>query len=627
MTRWERFITAVGGEKVLVALGGLFVVVATGRAILMAVDEVTLTAAILEFLLTGGPWLLVLYGGYRLPKTELDPGVYSRIAAWSLGGFGLMLVVLGLVQITSTQGLDRPVFSGLLATGLGSAGGLGIGVNVARALSRAREAERHRDELHQERDLRERIVQTSPIGIGIVDTDGTVRMVNEHAAQIIGLSRDELTEGKSYNDSTFQAMDADGNLIEGGMFEEILTTGKATYDVERQITDADGERVWLTVNGAPLRDPSGNVTAVIFAFKNITERKEREAELELFRNLIDHSNESVFVIDPDTGTFLDVNEMACCRLGYDRTALLELTVSDIETSMPDREAWQAHVEDVRGEGTVTFEGEHQRADGTTLPVEVNVSHVALDREYMLAVARDVTERREHEQKLEESNDRLEQFAYAASHDLQEPLRMVSSYLQLIERRYADDLDEDGREFLEFAVDGADRMSDMIEGLLEYSRVDTQGESFERIELEEIVEDVLEDLQFQIEESDAEVTVESLRCVEGDASQVRQVFQNLVSNAIEYSGDDPPRIHISAEPDGERRVISISDEGIGIDPADTERIFEVFQRLHNQEEHAGTGIGLALCRRVVERHEGDIWVESDPGEGTTFHFTLPLADEE
>jgi light-regulated signal transduction histidine kinase (bacteriophytochrome) len=260
-------------------------------------------------------------------------------------------------------------------------------------------------------------------------------------------------------------------------------------------------------------------------------------------------------------------------------------------------------------------------------VEVNVSHVALDREYMLAVARDVTERREHEQKLEESNDRLEQFAYAASHDLQEPLRMVSSYLQLIERRYADDLDEDGREFLEFAVDGADRMSDMIEGLLEYSRVDTQGESFERIELEEIVEDVLEDLQFQIEESDAEITVESLPCVEGDASQVRQVFQNLVSNAIEYSGDDPPRIHISAEPDGERRVISISDEGIGIDPADTERIFEVFQRLHNQEEHAGTGIGLALCRRVVERHEGDIWVESDPGEGTTFHFTLPLADEE
>lgn len=137
MTDWDRFITAVGGDKILVALGGLFVVVAAGRATLMAVGDGTLTAAMLEFLLTGGPWVLVLYGGYRLPNSELDSGVYSRIVAWSLGGFTVMLVVLGLVQITSTQGLDRPVFSGLLATGLGSAGGLGIGVNVARADYRA----------------------------------------------------------------------------------------------------------------------------------------------------------------------------------------------------------------------------------------------------------------------------------------------------------------------------------------------------------------------------------------------------------------------------------------------------------------------------------------------------------
>ncbi|MFC7195525.1 ATP-binding protein [Halosimplex aquaticum] len=244
-------------------------------------------------------------------------------------------------------------------------------------------------------------------------------------------------------------------------------------------------------------------------------------------------------------------------------------------------------------------------------------------------AQDVTERKHREQRLEdlierleESNERLEQFAYAASHDLQEPLRMVSSYLQLIERRYADDLDEDGREFIEFAVDGADRMRDMIQGLLQYSRVDTRGDPFEPVDLEAVVSDVCDDLQVRIEESGAEITADPLPQVEGDGGQLRQVFQNLFDNAIEYSGDDPPRVRVSAERAGDRWEVSVSDEGIGIDPEDADRVFEVFQSLHSQGDHAGTGIGLALCERIVERHGGDIWLDSVPGEGSTFTFTLP-----
>ncbi|WP_425603055.1 sensor histidine kinase [Halosolutus gelatinilyticus] len=244
---------------------------------------------------------------------------------------------------------------------------------------------------------------------------------------------------------------------------------------------------------------------------------------------------------------------------------------------------------------------------------------------MVGVVRDITERKTYEHKLKESNERLEQFAYAASHDLQEPLRMVSSYLRIIEDRYADELDEAGEEFIEFAADGADRMREMIDGLLEYSRIETRGDPFERVDLNAVLEAVLADLQFRIEEHDAEITTEDLPDVRGDASQLRQLFQNLLENAIEYSGDEPPRVRVSATRTDGERVLSISDEGIGIDPEDQDRIFEVFQRLHTQDEHAGTGIGLALCKRIAERHGGEIQVDSELGEGATFSVSLPTPD--
>ncbi|WP_247002389.1 MEDS domain-containing protein [Halosolutus gelatinilyticus] len=228
-------------------------------------------------------------------------------------------------------------------------------------------------------------------------------------------------------------------------------------------------------------------------------------------------------------------------------------------------------------------------------------------------------------RLEASNERLEQFAYAASHDLQEPLRMVSSYLRLIERRAPGELSAETEEFLEFAVDGADRMREMVDGLLEYSRIETRGRPFESIDLETVFEDVLDDLQLRIDESDAEITATSLPRVEGDGDQLRQVFQNLLDNAITYSGDEPPRIRVDAERECDEWTISVRDEGIGIDADDPGRVFDVFDRLHTREEYAGTGIGLAICERIIERHGGEIRVESEPGEGATFLFTLPAAD--
>ncbi|WP_254862338.1 PAS domain-containing sensor histidine kinase [Halovivax gelatinilyticus] len=251
-----------------------------------------------------------------------------------------------------------------------------------------------------------------------------------------------------------------------------------------------------------------------------------------------------------------------------------------------------------------------------------------DGERYVSVAHsDITDRYESERELERSNERLEQFAHAASHDLQEPLRMVTSYLDMLERRYGAELDEEAIEFIEFATDGASRMKAMIDGLLEYSRVETATSPSKSVDLDAVLSDVRTDLGRRIEETDAEITTESLPIVRGDPSQLRQVFQNLLDNAIEYSGETPPRVDVSATRlDGMWRL-SVSDDGIGIDPANEDRIFGVFERLHTHEEHTGSGIGLALVNRIVERHGGDIWVESEQGAGSTFSFTLPPATDE
>ncbi|WP_390201258.1 PAS domain S-box protein [Haladaptatus sp. GCM10026878] len=242
------------------------------------------------------------------------------------------------------------------------------------------------------------------------------------------------------------------------------------------------------------------------------------------------------------------------------------------------------------------------------------------------------ERQRYEDELEalvealgESNERLEQFAYIASHDLQEPLRMISNYLQLIESRYRDELDDDARDFIDFAVDGAERMREMVNGLLKYSRVDTETEPFEPTDIEAVVERVLANLQLPIEQHAIEVAVEPLPTVYGDRKQFEQLFQNLVSNAIKYRSDTSPQIEIGVTERETDWLFAISDNGIGIDTDHHERIFEVFRRLHSHEEYAGTGIGLALCRKIVERHSGRIWVESAPNEGSTFYVTIPRTE--
>jgi signal transduction histidine kinase len=233
--------------------------------------------------------------------------------------------------------------------------------------------------------------------------------------------------------------------------------------------------------------------------------------------------------------------------------------------------------------------------------------------------------------LARSNRELEQFAYVASHDLQEPLRMVASYTQLLAHRYGDKLDQDARDFIAYAVDGATRMSQLIEDLLTYSRTTSNARSAAVVDTRNAFSLALRNLQAAILESGAEVVCGDLPPVLADAVQIVQVFQNLVGNAIKFRTPGvPPRVHIEARrsPDHPRQwLFRVADNGIGIDPKYFERVFVIFQRLHAREKYAGTGIGLALCQRIVERHKGRIWIESEPGKGTTFLFTLPEVDPE
>jgi light-regulated signal transduction histidine kinase (bacteriophytochrome) len=245
------------------------------------------------------------------------------------------------------------------------------------------------------------------------------------------------------------------------------------------------------------------------------------------------------------------------------------------------------------------------------------------------VGTDITERKRAQgvlraayDELARSNSELQQFAYVASHDLQEPLRMIGSYTQLLERRYGDKLDADAREFMGFVVDGATRMKQLIEDLLAYSRVGTRGKELRPVQARAALDRALVNLRASIESADAQVTHDALPEVSADDTQLTQLFQNLIGNAIKFKKkDEPIRVHVGVQDAGAEWLFSVSDNGIGIEPQYYERIFMVFQRLHTREEYAGTGIGLAICKKVVDRHRGRIWVESALGKGSTFHFTL------
>jgi signal transduction histidine kinase len=249
--------------------------------------------------------------------------------------------------------------------------------------------------------------------------------------------------------------------------------------------------------------------------------------------------------------------------------------------------------------------------------------IAERKQAQAALAQQAAELERSNAELGRSNAELAQFAYVASHDLQEPLRMVGSYTQLLARRYKGKLDSDADEFINFAVDGVVRMKTLINDLLDYSRVGTRGKELKPTDVQEVLQTTLSNLQRSIEESGATVHHTQVPTVMADAGQLGQLFQNLIGNAVKFRGEAPPTVSITAEQQEQEWYFSVRDNGIGIHPDYVARIFEIFQRLHSRSEYPGTGIGLAICKKIVERHGGRIWVESEEGKGSAFCFTIPV----
>ena len=435
---------------------------------------------------------------------------------------------------------------------------------------------------------------------------------------------------------------------------EVLATaaGREVSQLEGTCRRSDGATVDVSLTVSPIRDAMGAITGSAYIARDITERRRAERALrqmqEGFRTAFEDSPVGVALVSVEpgeSGRLLQLNRSLCHITGYSTAELLEMTLAEV--THPDDVDAEAPLQEELLAGEIPnygLEKRYVRKDGSLVWVMHNASTVhdaSGNLLYGIAQVSDISERkraeeelsaahRELEQRAEElelSNSDLQQFAYAASHDLSEPLRMVSSYVQLLSRRYSGKLDSDADEFINFAVDGVVRMQALIEGLLMYSRAGTSEYEIAPVDCNEVAQATLVMMQTTIEERQAEVTIEPLPTVPADPSQLSQLFQNLIGNAIKFVPEGTPQVRVSADQVGDEWQFSVADNGIGIDSAHVGKIFAVFQRLHGRGEYAGSGIGLAICKRIAERHGGRIWVESEPGAGSTFRFTIPVERQE
>ena len=464
-----------------------------------------------------------------------------------------------------------------------------------------------------------------PVILFALDADGVFTFSDGAGLATVGVAPDQVV-GRPYRD------------VHAAHPEILEHLGRALVGEEVAFLRRVGERI-LDARATPLRDARGGVTGVIGVCVDVTDRVRAEEALAAERSfrdaVLDHVQAGIVACDAEGALTL-----------FNRTtrALHGLP----EEPLPP-EQWADHYNLYGPDGRTplrpeeiplfrALRGEQVRdaemvivptgAAPRTLLASGQAIRDPAGRMIGAVVAmHDITARKRMEAELERSNADLQQFAYVASHDLQEPLRTITSYLTLLQRRYQGKLGEDADEFIGFATDGAQRMSALIKAVLAYSRVGTHGGAFGPTDCGALVAAAVANLEARVAESGARVVYDALPAVHGDAAQLGQLFQNLIGNALKFTRPDtPPRVRVEAERQDDRWLVRVTDNGIGIAPAHAGRIFQMFGRLHTRTEYEGTGIGLAVCQRIVERHGGRIWVESAPGQGAAFLFTLPARED-
>jgi PAS domain S-box-containing protein len=473
--------------------------------------------------------------------------------------------------------------------------------------------------------------------IGLLDTEGAVREVNRTALEAIDMPREAVigipfwltpwwTHSPIMQEKLKWAISqaAGGNLV--------------CFEAEHVL--ANGATIVVDFSLKPVFDYSGKVIMLIPESRDITERKRMENELndnsKRFLTIFNSTFQLTGLLAND-GIVLEMNETALQKLELSRSEVVGKFFWELPwwTEYPEKQVLlKGCIQRVAAGETVRFEFQHPCKNRDISFTDVSIKPIFDDDEktviLLIIEGRDVTDRRLAEIALEKqrqdllrSNEELQQFAYVASHDLQEPLRTISSYLELLERRYKGELDDRADKFINYAVDGVTRMQALIQDLLNYSRLGTHDRPPEPIDCEKIVDRAISNLRVAITDSQAAITRDNLPQVMGDASQLTQLFQNLIGNGIKFRTDGvPPQIAIGVEKCHGEWLFSVQDNGIGIANQYQDRIFAIFQRLHGRMEYPGTGIGLAVCRKIVERYGGKIWVESQPGCGSTFYFTIP-----
>jgi PAS domain S-box-containing protein len=476
------------------------------------------------------------------------------------------------------------------------------------------------------------LLEAAPDAMVVVNVGGDIVLLNVQAEKRFGYDRDELIGQKVKN------------IIPVGFAERIIADGtrSAADALAQQIGTGieligrrkDGSEFPIEIMLSPLESPEGIL--VTAAIRDISVRKAADTHLAQmegrYRGLLEAAPDAMVVVNVG-GEIVLLNVRAEKEFGYRRDELVGQKVKNIipegfaERIIADgtRSAADALAQQI-GTGIELI---GRRKDGSQFPIEIMLSPLASpDGILVTAAIRDISTRKKAEadllskiDELNRSNVELGQFAYIASHDLQEPLRMVASYTQLLSRRYKGKLDAEADEFIAFAVDGANRMQRLIQDLLAFSRVGTKGKDLHDTSSEEALGQALRNLRSAIQESGALVTHDSMPAVLADEMQLTQLFQNLIGNAIKYQNPGVPQVHIAATRGEGKWIFSVKDNGLGIDPQYFEKIFGMFQRLHKREEFAGTGIGLAICKKIIERHGSSITVESILGQGSTFSFAL------
>jgi PAS domain S-box-containing protein len=487
---------------------------------------------------------------------------------------------------------------------------------------------------HAEEERHRGLLEAAPDAMVVVNQAGEIVLLNLQAEKQFGYRRDELL-GQQVK-----------NIIPQGFAERLAANGTGTTPealslqigtgIELTGRRKDGTEFPIEIMLSPLHSPEGVV--VTAAIRNISVRKEAERHLaqveDRYRGLLEAAPDAMVLVN-QSGEIVLVNLEAEKQFGYRRDELVGKQVKTIIPSgLAPRPVTGPLRSTVRPPALPAHTGVElcgHRKDGTDFPIEITVSPLESSEGILMTVAiRDITARKKVEalllqtvKELNHSNEDLGQFAYIASHDLQEPLRMVASYTGLLSKRYKGKLDAEADEFIAFAMDGATRMQGLIQDLLAYSRVGTKGKDPADTSSEDALGKAIMNLRGAIDASGALVTHDLLPPVLADESQLIQLFQNLVGNAIKYQRPGVPLVHVSSVKNDETKwTFSVKDNGLGIESQYFEKIFGMFQRLHSRQEFTGTGIGLAICKRIVERHGGSISVESQPGQGSTFHFSLP-----